>query len=424
MFRMSYRALPALGLFVSLAVAANEPAVFDGPPLTLSSALQRAESQHPGFEQWRAASRAAASRVSQAGLRPAAELHVSAENLLGSGPYRGVDGVETTLSFSQLVEAGGQRARRIEAAGAEQSMLDGEAGLAALDLRAEVARRYVHLLSDQEQLAITHEASALAEKTLKEVERRVAAARSPLAERSRASIALDRALLAEEHAEHELLSSRRHLAAAMGQQEADFGIAQGDLQKLSPAVEFDVLLASLQASPQALQVGSEARLRESEWRLQQARARSSLTLGAGLRRLGETDDTALLFSASLPLGASRRAAPLIAEAEARRDQSEAAGRATMLKLQAQLYELFQELNHARTEFETQRDRVVPAADEALRQTRHAWERGRYSLLELRDAHSEWTGQRRRLIEAAAEYQGYLIEIQRLTGQPVGATQQD
>ncbi|AXQ28850.1 TolC family protein [Solimonas sp. K1W22B-7] len=424
MFRISPRALPALGLFVSLAAAASEPAVFAGPPLTLAAALQRAETQHPAFGQWRAAGLAAASRVSQAGLRPAPELHLAAENLLGSGPYRGAQGAETTLSFSQLVEASGQRSGRIDTARAEQALQAGEAGLAALDLRAELARRYVHLLSDQAQLEITHEATALAEETLREVERRVAAARSPLAERSRARIALERARLAEEHAEHELLSSRRHLAAAMGQQEPDFGSAQGDLLQRYPTVGFEVLLARLQASPQALQYASENRLRESELRLQQARAGRSLTLGAGVRRLGETDDTALLFSASLPLGQAARAEPLIAEAQARRDQGEAASRSAMLKLQAQLYELFQELNHARTEFEAQRDRIVPAADEALRQTRHAWERGRYSLLELRDAHGEWTAQRRRLIEAAAEYQGYLIEIQRLTGQPVGAVQKD
>lgn len=424
MFSKSHRALPALGFFMSLAAAASEPPAFSGPPLTLAAALQRAETQHPAFEQWRAAGRVAASRVSQAGLRPSPELSLSTENVLGSGPYRGVKGIEATLGFSQLVETGGQRARRIETAGAEQALQAGDAGLATLDLRAELARRYVHLLSDQAQLDITHEATRLAEDTLKEVERRVAAARSPLAERSRASIALERARLAEEHAEHELLSSRRHLAAAMGQEEADFGMAQGDLQRLSPALGFDDLLARLRASPQALQYAAAQRLRDSELRLQQARARSSPTLGTGIRRLGETDDTALLFSASLPLGQASRSAPLIAEAEARRDQGEGEARVAMLKLQAQLYELFQELNHARAEFEAQRDRVVPAADEALRQTRHAWERGRYSLLELRDAHEEWTTQSRRLIEAAAEYQGHLIEIQRLTGQPVGASQQD
>ena len=41
----------------------------------------------------------------------------------------------------------------------------------------------------------------------------------------------------------------------------------------------------------------------------------------------------------------------------------------MLRTQAQLHEIWQELQHARVEFEAQRDRVVPAMEEALQQTR-------------------------------------------------------
>ena len=56
-------------------------------------------------------------------------------------------------------------------------------------------------------------------------------------------------------------------------------------------------------------------------------------------------------------------------------------------------------------------------EEALKQTQYAYRRGRYSLLELRDAQAEWAVQKARLIEAATEYHGHLIEIQRLTGAP-------
>lgn len=67
--------------------------------------------------------------------------------------------------------------------------------------------------------------------------------------------------------------------------------------------------------------------------------------------------------------------------------------------------------------EIQRARVVPAVETALEQTREAYARGRYSLLDVRDAQAEWAAQRRHLIAAAARYHGYLIEIQRLTGAP-------
>ena len=414
MFRFSPRVPPALVLFLPLALGAGAASAAEN--LTLAAALARAEQQHPSFDTQRALARIAESQLLQAGLRPVPELRLETENLLGSGPYRGADGLETTLGFSQLIERGGLLDRRVDSARAQQSLQAEESAIAALDVRAEVARRFAHVLSDQAQLAITRETTALAEDTQREVERRVAAARSPLAESWRARIALERAKLDEEHAEHELLSSRRHLAAAMGQREADFGEVVGELLELPEVAPVDELLARLESAPEAQRHASEIRLRESEWRLAQAKAKAGVTIGAGLRRFEDGGDTALLFSAALPLWQGSRQQGAITEAEARRDQGEAERRTALLRAQAQLYALYQEMNHARAEFEAQQERVVPAAQKALEQTRYAWERGRYSLLELRDAQAEWAVQRRRLVEAAAEYHSQLIEIQRLTGQ--------
>lgn len=421
------RARPALAtlLFAALvpvatrAADAAAPTHLDhaGPHFTLAEALQRAEARHPLFESWRARLRAAEGRSLQAALRPTPELGLAVENVFGQGELSGTDAAETTLTFSRLIERGGLRDRRVDAAGAERALLLDEGQIARLDLRAEIARRFVHVLSDQAQLDITREGTKLAQDTADEVRRRVDAGRSPLAELSRTQVALERARLEEEHAEHELLSSRRHLAAATGTPQADFGEAEGDLLNLPAVAAFEVMLARLQTTPDLLRFASQARLRESELRLAQARRSPGLHLGAGLRRLEAGDDIGLVFEARLPLFAGAQERGNLAEAEARIAQLGPDREQAWLLAQAQLFALYQELNHARTEVEVQRARVVPAIEAALKQTQYAYERGRYSLLELRDAQAEWAAQRRRLIEAAAEYHAHLIEIQRLTGAP-------
>lgn len=424
-FRLNLRDLAPLVLFLgcTLAVAAEDQADSRASapapvvPLTLGTALQRAEAQHPLFRTYRAELAAADARTLQAGVRPAPELSLEIEDVLGSGTVSGIDSAQTTLGFSQLIERGGLRDRRVDTAQAGRETVVTQGEVARLDLRAEVARRFLHVLSDQALLANTREATRLARSTLEAVERRIAAARAPLAERSRAQVTLARAELDEEHAEHELLSSRRHLAAAMGQMEADFGEAQGELLQLPEVAPFEVLLTQMQATPDLLRFASEERLRASQLRLAQARRTPGLQLGAGLRRREATDDVGWVFSASLPLFAASREAGHIAEAEARIAQIGPEREQALLLAQAQLFEIYQELQHAEIEFRAQRDRVVPAVEEGLRLTRLAFDRGRYSLLELRDAQAEWALQQRRLIEAAAEYHGYLIDIQRLTGAP-------
>ena len=409
----------AAGLCLSpLALAVDLPAATGASgaaPLTLAEAMRRAESRHPLFASQRAQIAAAAARRVTAGMRPAPELGVEVEDAFGTGELDGFSAAQTTLSISQLIERGGVADRRVDAARAEIDQIDTQARIAQLDLRAEVARRFVHVLSDQGQLGITQEATRLAQSTLDEVQRRVQAARSPLAELSRAKVSLERAQLDEEHAEHELLSSRRHLAAATGSVEADFGSAIGDLLTLPDIDDFETLMARMLATPDALRFVSEARLRESELRLAQSRRAAPLRVGTGMRRLESSDDVGLVFSLSMPLFASTRERGAIAEAEARVAQIEPDRERAWLLAQAQLYELYQELHHAGIEVQSQGERVIPLIQQALDQTQYAYERGRYSLLELREAQTEWATQRRRLITAAAEYHAHLIEIQRLTG---------
>jgi cobalt-zinc-cadmium efflux system outer membrane protein len=57
-------------------------------------------------------------------------------------------------------------------------------------------------------------------------------------------------------------------------------------------------------------------------------------------------------------------------------------------------------------------------EKALKQTDYAYERGRYSYLELVDAQRTWQEARRALIEAAERAQTLQVEIERLTGEPL------
>jgi len=66
----------------------------------------------------------------------------------------------------------------------------------------------------------------------------------------------------------------------------------------------------------------------------------------------------------------------------------------------------------------QRD-LLPRAEEALRETRYAYERGRYSFIELVDAQREYLDLQGTLIEASAQAHTLRAEIERLTREPLG-----
>lgn len=386
-----------------------------GPELSLAQAISKTRSANPELATFAFRLTAEAARVDAAGLKPAPEFQAQLENVLGTGRTRGLTGAEATFALSQVIELGEQRQRRVDLAVQRRGGVEVERQITQLDVLAEVGRRFIHVAADQKQLELTELATGLARQTLQEVQRRVDSARAPVAELHRARITLARSEVEHEHAEHELLSSRRKLAAMWGERDPQFGAVRAELFDLPQVGDYEVLATQLATSPDFLRFASEARQREAEIRLAEARARSSIMVSAGVRRLQDSDDTALVAGFSMPLFGARQAAPAIAEARSLSGSVEAEQAAARIKAEASLFELVQELRHSITEAEMLHNKVLPEMEAALKATEYAWQRGRYSYLEWTEAQRERIAVQRALIEAAANAHQFKIEIERLTG---------
>jgi cobalt-zinc-cadmium efflux system outer membrane protein len=390
--------------------------------LTLASAIEQTLASNPELRVYAPRLSAARARVAQAQRKPPLELEAEVQDAFGTGLASGFDIAETTFALSQAVELGRKREVRADAAAAGTALIEAERAAAELDVLAEVTRRFIHVASDQEHLAVTMRATALAEDNVTAAAARVAAARAPDVELRRARITRARAEVEQEHAEHELLTSRRKLAAMWGDTEARFARAGADLYALPPSEGYEELVAKLAGNPDFARFASEERLRDAELRVAEAHARTDLTWRAGLRILSATNDEALVFGVTLPLNASRRARSEIDAARAERSRSAAERESHRVRAEAQLFELFQELRHATTEAEILRGSVLPEMEAALEATRYAFERGRYSYLELVDAQRELVEVQRALIDASANAHLYRTEIERLTGEPLAGAE--
>ncbi len=120
----------------------------------------------------------------------------------------------------------------------------------------------------------------------------------------------------------------------------------------------------------------------------------------------------------MPLFSGRRAGSYIAEAQANREQVDAERRIAQVKAEAMLYELHRQLVQAVLEANTLKDDILPRSAEALKETEYAYQRGRYSYLELVDAQREYLAVQATLIEAAASAHTLRAEIERLTNTPL------
>ena len=419
MFSALARACACIGA-IALGFSTAQASDFFEPrgELTLPMAIGAAMQRNPALQNAAFELHAAEAQRVQAGLRPSPELGVTLENFAGSGTASGTKALESTLMLSQVIELGGKRQRRIEAArlGIDKAGLERQA--AQLDVLAEVTRRYIDVAEKQEQLLLSRRAQELARNTLEAIDRRVAAARSPIAERSRAAIALGRATLETQQGERALTTAQRRLAAQWGSTEPRFGDVSTDWFDLPSVSSFSQLVQRLDETPTFLRFASEARLRDAQWQLAMSQAKSDITVGGGLRRFEESGDTGFVVNFSMPLNFANRNQGAIREAAIRREQVAADREAASIRVQADLFEFYQALQTAHAQVSGLREQLIPQAEAALAQTRDAYERGRFSYLELAAAQRELIDLQAAAIAAAATYHRVLAEIERLTNTPM------
>ena len=415
-FAQYSRAWFALWTF-ALVAAAQTAMAQTLPSVTLDEALARTLDANPALAANGYRIDAAWGRFDQADIAPNPVLDLAINDALGTDDFRGVRGVETTLSIIWSLERG-VRLRQIDAARADISLREVEAQVMHLDAAAETARRFLACLAFQARLVNAAEAIRLAEQTVEAVRARVAAGGATQAELSRAEAGLVRAQLLQEDYEHELVSSNHRLSEQWGETQPDFGRVVGDVQVL-PAVEpLETLRSRVDANPDIAFFMTQRRLAEAELNVARARSRPDWQLRAGVRRFEATDDFAVVGEITVPVGTRDRYLGRIAETFADMARASGDARATRVRIETALFVLYQELLHDVAVAAILRDRLIPLLASALADTRRAYELGRSSYFDLSAVQSELLQARNELLETSIDAHGLVVEIERLTGVPI------
>ncbi|MBU1191651.1 MAG: TolC family protein [Gammaproteobacteria bacterium] len=393
------------------------PVAVASPPasLSLNEAVARVLERNPQLQAADFDSRAAAERIRQQGLSTPYEVGVELENLAGSGDINGVDALETTLSLGRVLELGDKSAQRSAVAQLEAGLVRHEQDAQRLDLLAETARRYLALARVQVERDLARQRVDLMRQTLTSVEQRYRVGKAPAAERSRVQIDLARAELALEETGHLLKNGRRQLAILWGDFDADFDAVQAELYTLEADADFAQLDQAIERNPALARLATSARLSEARRLLARTRSQPDLDLRAGVRHFNTTDDVGLVLSLRMPLGSAGRSSAYVNEADALAAREPLLAQDQRLALRATLSDLHQELLHARDRFEVYAQRILPAAEQALKDYNQGYAAGRYSLLELGAAQNSLLEARMESLSAAVDHHAAHIEIDRLIG---------
>lgn len=386
-----------------------------GAELTLSEALALAASKNPELQAYSWEVRAADGQRAYASLPPNPELSIELEDFLGTGVLAGFRGAQTTLHVSQALELGAKRRARTAVAQGNLGVVESEYAVRRLTVLSETSIRFVHVVADQHRLTVARQARALAEAGLAAARHRVVSGGASSVEEKRAGILLARAKIEEEHAEHELLASRRRLAAQWGETEPTFEQASAELFERRQLPTYEALAARIESNPELVKLVKIQAARDTELSLAESQALPDLRASVGARRLEGPDAFGVVLGISTPLPLFQRNQGAILAADARRMQVQADREASRVRILASLYGQYQELVHAATELTAIERDVLPNAESLLELLNAGFAVGRFSQLEVLDAQRTLIDVRREHIMAAEELYTFAVRVEALLG---------
>ena len=400
-------------LATSIAVAlpfAAAPFAAAAQPLALAQALSRAAQADPSRPGAAARISAAEANARQMGVRPNPTVGVEVEDLAGTGPYALADRAQATVYYQQSLERAGKREARTAVAHREIDTVRLRQQVRVLDLFHEVELAWVEAQAAEAQVRLAASWLELTERSRREVDRRVKAARDPLFAGARADTQVLEAQIALSQAKAAADTARRALAGFWGGG-VDFEIDPAGLEDTSAAnaaadAPSPVDLALLDAERQT----AAARVR-----LEETKAVQDPTWRAGLRYLNDGRDVAVVIGGSIPLARhdTNRGAIQKAQAEQTAADADLLGAKVVqerriARLQAQLAARATEARRIETE-------VAPAAERTVALVREGFNRGGFSYIDVIEAQKVLIDARGRRLDALKAFHTDRAQLDRLTG---------
>lgn len=400
-----------LALAGAMGVAATSAQAQD---LTLDAAVGRTLERNTLLRAEGAAVESVRRQAAFDGLSPPMTIGGELENVAGTGDVSGIHGAEATLRLGRVFELGGKRSARQAVGAAQIARQLNVVEQRRLDLAATTTRRFIDVVSKQERLALAAKSLALATESRQAVAHRVQRGRSPEADLQLAELAVVRAELELEDVTHEVASARVALSVLWGAQEPDFERARGSLEDLPEVADLPSLAGRLQRTPDHQAFALESAQIDAQERLALTSSKPDVHASLGVRRLEAIDDQALVLSLSLPFGLSQRSTLAVEKQQAERERIDHRRSDAELDAYQSLFGRYQELQHARHQVETLRDRMIPIAEKALASTQAGFEDARFSFLQVAQTRAVLLGLQYDAIDASARYHQLLADIERAT----------
>ena len=324
----------------------------------------------------------------------------------------------TTIRFSQLIELGGKRSARINAASISQELADRSYESKRLELISRVANIFTKVLAGQERLRLAEKSIQLAKKVVNSAVKRVESGKAPPIEETKARVAFSTASIELEQTRRELTSTRKQLSLLWGNTSPQFRRVLGNLESRVEIPSFEILEQRLNKNPITLHSIKNIEQHKALAEIEKLRRIPDITVGAGVRRYTRADETTAIVNVSMPIPLFDFNQGNLQAANQRVGKAIDEQTSINLQLRSELTKAYEALSAAQNEISILHDDVLPGAKSSFDIANKGYELGRFSFLEMLDAQRTLFQNQILYIRALTNYHLLINEIERLTASPI------
>ena len=389
-----------------------------GDTLTFSDALSKALLQNPRLQSFGWQIRVREAERLQASLLPNPQLSAEMENFGGTGRFEGLDSREITIRLGQKILLGADRLKAKRLAGYNQKLAGWDYETQRLEVLTGVTQAYISTLEAQQQWRQQQELVDVAQKLFDSISAQVEAGKvSPIAE-TRAKVELSRAHIDLKNALNQFEAARSNLASFWGSEQPSFEGLAGTLGSPDPVPGYQSLTNYIQRNPDVARWATELQQRESRLSLERAKGIPNPTISGGYKRFEDVGAEAAVVGISIPLPFFDRNQGNIKAAKYRINRVESQREVAVTEVNRALQEAYSILQASYHEVRQLEEEVLPGAESAFEGIQTGYRQGKFDYLEVLDAQRTLFTSRTRYIQALAEYNRAVAEVERLIGTPL------
>lgn len=380
----------------------------------MGTACALAVSHHPSMASFPLDMRAADARVLRASRAPNPSLSFDVEDFFGTGGFGGFSASLLNTLLTQVIERGGKREARTEAARSESAVMVSEYKMTRLQVIQKTGELYIDAVASHENVLFLEHSLKRSQETLDLITMLSEAGRVTMTAVQQAQLEVETMELEIGIAQKSRERASQALTAQWGDSRSSLIIANGLASPPPVLGAKSSLSGGLTQHPRILKAQAEVAQAEAYLKLAEAGRFENVSIFGGARRTNGSDDFSGLLGVGIPLQIFDKKKDPIAEMTALSEKAKMQLSGTRRDLETQFSLAWADLVSTHQAARKVKEALLPTASALFRNAEESFRFGKVTSLEYLAAQQQFQDIRGKWLTARRDYQVSAARVQTLT----------